>query len=118
MNIEEYRDYCLSLSSHVTESFPFDDKILVFKIGGKMFALADVTEFISINLKCDPERAIELREQFPGIVPGYHMSKVHWNTVSTDGSVSDKMIRELIQESFDLIVKSLPKKAKAELGVG
>ena len=114
MDIEFYRDYCLQKPG-VTESFPFDDKVLVFKVMNKMFALADVDLFESINLKCDPERAIELREQYPAVQPGYHMNKAHWNTISMDGSLSDQMLCELIDHSYDLIVASLPKKLKQEL---
>lgn len=116
MNIEEYRDYCVSKAA-VTEHFPFDQRTLVFKVAGKMFALCDVEDFDGINLKCDPERAVELREKFEGIKPGYHMSKIHWNTVATDGSVSDKLIRELIDHSYDLIVTSLPKKTRVEFSL-
>lgn len=114
MNIEEYRDYCIRKPG-VTEGFPFDESTLVFKVMGKMFALTDVDRFESINLKCDPERAIQLRESNPGIVPGYHMNKQHWNTVLMDGSVSDKLAYELIDHSYDLVVQSLPKKLKHEL---
>lgn len=113
MNIEAYRDYCIAKPG-VTEHFPFDDKVLVFKVMNKMFALCDVNTFDSINLKCDPERAIELRAEYPGIIPGYHMSKVHWNTLQMDGSLSDKLILELIDHSYELIVKSLPKKVQKE----
>lgn len=114
MDIETYRDYCLAKPG-TTEGFPFDNKTLVFKVMNKMFALTDVDEFVSINLKCDPERAIALREEYDGsIVPGYHMSKKHWNTVLTDGSVPDKFLLELIDHSYQLIVDSLPKKVKAE----
>jgi predicted DNA-binding protein (MmcQ/YjbR family) len=109
MNIEEFRDYCLSKKG-VSESFPFDNRTLVFKVIGKMFALADVEEFSGINLKCDPEKAVELREQYQGIIPGYHMNKTHWNTVFSDGSVPDKLIRELTDHSYALIVSSLSKK--------
>ncbi|MCR9133569.1 MAG: MmcQ/YjbR family DNA-binding protein [bacterium] len=112
MNIEEYRDYCLAFPE-VTESFPFDDKVLVFKVANKMFALADVDEFQSINLKCDPERAIQLREEYHEIIAGYHMNKKHWNTVDMNGSLSDEFIRELIDHSYDLIVSGLPKKVQA-----
>ncbi|MFC2187895.1 MmcQ/YjbR family DNA-binding protein [Fulvivirgaceae bacterium LMO-SS25] len=114
MDIEFYRDYCLQKPG-VTESFPFDDKVLVFKVMNKMFALADVDLFESINLKCDPERAVELRESYPAVQPGYHMNKAHWNTISMDGSLSDQMLCELIDHSYDLIVASLPKKLKQEL---
>ncbi|MEO1054533.1 MAG: MmcQ/YjbR family DNA-binding protein [Bacteroidota bacterium] len=114
MNIEEYRDYCLTKKG-VTEDFPFDEKVLVFKVMNKIFALTDVDLFASVNLKCDPERAVELREQYSGIIPGYHMSKKHWNTVAMDGSVPFRLVKELIDHSYQLIVDSLPKKVKAEL---
>lgn len=113
MNIEFYREYCIAKPG-VTEHFPFDENTLVFKVMGKMFALADVEEFVSVNLKCDPEEAVRLRELFEGIMPGYHMNKKHWNTVLTDGSVPDKKILELIDHSYDLIVDGLPKKLKEE----
>jgi predicted DNA-binding protein (MmcQ/YjbR family) len=116
MNIEEYRAYCLSKKA-TTEGFPFDNNTLVFKVANKMFALADVDLFTSVNLKCDPERAVQLREQYDGsIIPGYHMNKQHWNTILMDGSVGDKLIKELIDHSYELIVASLSKKVKAEFG--
>jgi len=114
MNVESFRDYCI-LKAGVTESFPFNETTLVFKVMNKMFALADIELFEGINLKCDPDKALELRERFEGIKPGYHMSKKHWNTVSTDGSITDKMILELIDESYALIVASLPKSLQNEL---
>lgn len=114
MNIEEFRTYCISKKG-VEETFPFDASTLVFKVMGKMFALADIEEFSGINLKCDPEYAIELREQFEGVNPGYHMNKQHWNTVSVNADVSDKLIYSLIDQSYELIVKSLTKKLQSEL---
>ena len=114
MNIEQYREICLSLP-HTTEDMPFDENVLVFRVGGKIFTLLDVNDFSSVNLKCDPERAIELREQYDGILPGYHMNKKHWNTVLTDGSVSDDLIAELAQHSYDLVFKSLPLIKRKEL---
>jgi predicted DNA-binding protein (MmcQ/YjbR family) len=111
MNIEEYRDYCLSLPG-VTEDFPFDQETLVFKVGGKMFSLTDVDDFRSVNLKCDPEKAIELREQFPSVTPVYHMSKKHWNTVLTDGSIPDYLLKQWIKDSYDLVVAGLSKKVR------
>jgi predicted DNA-binding protein (MmcQ/YjbR family) len=116
MNIEIFRDYCLSKKG-VTEHFPFDEVTLVFKVMNKVFALTSIITFDSINLKCDPEKAVLLRERYSGIIPGYHMSKVHWNTVSTDGSVPEKLLFELINERYDLIVKKLTKKEKAELSL-
>lgn len=114
MNIEEFREYCISKPG-VTEEFPFDANTLVFKVMGKMFALTDLVDDFALNLKCDAERAIELREQFPAIQPGYHMSKAHWNTVKMDGSLSSKLILELIDHSYQLVVDKLPMKLKQEL---
>ncbi|QNL22833.1 MmcQ/YjbR family DNA-binding protein [Hyphobacterium sp. CCMP332] len=114
MTFEAFVEYCLGKKS-VTDTFPFGPDVLVFKVKGKMFALADVELFESINLKCDPERSIDLRERYPGITPGYHMNKTHWNTVLTDGSVPDKLMYELIDHSYYLIVKSLPKKDQSGL---
>jgi len=111
MNIEEFRAYCLNRKG-VTESFPFDNKVLVFKVFGKMFVLLDVDEFSSFNAKCDPDRAIKLREEYPGIIPGYHMNKQHWNTVTTDGSVPDQLMKELVDHSYDLVFSSLPKSVR------
>ncbi len=114
MNIEEYRDYCLSKPG-VTEELPFGPETLVFKVMGKVFALTGLDLFKSVNLKCDPDRAIQLRESYEGIKPGYHMNKRHWNTIETDGSVPDKLLYELIDHSYGLVVSSLPKKIKDEL---
>jgi predicted DNA-binding protein (MmcQ/YjbR family) len=118
MNIQQYFDYCLSKNG-VTEHFPFDEDTLVFKVGGKMFALASLQAWErgnpSINLKCDPERAEELRAEYNDIQPGYHMSKVHWNTVNVNREVSDKFLKELIDHSYDLVFKSLTKKIQGEV---
>lgn len=114
MNIEEYRDYCIAKKG-VTEGFPFDQTTLVFKVMGKMFALTGINTFESINLKCDPEKAIELREQYHAVNPGYHMSKKHWNTVTVNADASDRLIYEWIDASYDLVVKSLTKKLREEL---
>lgn len=108
MNIAFFREYCLNKPG-TSEDTPFDENTLCFKVGSKIFAIIDIELFESVNLKCDPEKAIELREQFDGIVPGYHMNKKHWNTVSFNGSVPDKLILELVDHSYDLIFKSLPK---------
>lgn len=116
MHIEEYRDYCLSFPC-TTEEFPFDERTLVFKVAGKMFALTDVEDFSGINLKCDPEKAILLREQFPEVKAGYHMSKKHWNTVEVNGGLEDDLIRDWIKDSYDLVVNSLTKKLRTELGL-
>lgn len=113
MNIEEFRDYCIK-KQEVTEEFPFDETTLVFKVAGKMFALTDVEGDFSINLKCDPEKAIELREKHPCVSPGYHMNKKHWNTINIDGSVSDEILHEWINHSYDLVVAGLPKKLRTQ----
>ncbi len=117
MNIEAYRDFCLALPD-TTESFPFDEKVLVFKVANKMFALTNVDQYTSINLKCDPELAIELREKYPAVRPGFHMSKKHWNTIDLDGSLSNKIIQEWILHSYDCVVTSLPKKVRDKLKKG
>lgn len=114
MDIESFRDFCITRAG-VTEEFPFDDKVLVFKVMNKMFALVDVDLFESANLKCDPERALQLREQYAGIKPGYHMNKKHWNTVMMDGTVPDTLIEGLIDHSYELVVAGLSKKVRAEL---
>ena len=114
MNIEDFRNYCLNLKG-AEEGFPFDGNTLVFKVGNKMFALVDVEKFTFANLKCDPERALELRDEYNGIKPGYHMSKKHWNSVCKDSDVNDKLFIELINHSYDLVFKSLPKKIKEEI---
>ena len=116
LDIESFRDYCLRKKG-VTESFPFDETTLVFKVGGKMFALAslDTPEF-RVNLKCDPDRALELREEYPdNILPGYHMSKTHWNTVIPAGKIGLDLFKELTDHSYELIVNSLTKKIREEL---
>ena len=116
MNIEEFRNYCLSKKG-VTESFPFGEDTLVFKVMEKVFALAGLDAHpLTVNLKCDPERAIELREAYDGlIIPGYHMNKKHWNTVELERNLPPKLLTELIDHSYDLVVKSLTKKLQAEL---
>lgn len=114
MNIEEFRDYCLGFKG-VTEAFPFDETTLVFKVMGKMFALTDVDNFESINLKCDPEKVIELREQYAAVLPGYHMNKQHWNTVLTNGEIPDPLLKEWTRDSYDLVAGSLSKKLQEEL---
>lgn len=113
INVETYRDYCLSKPG-VTESCPFGPDTLVFKVMDKMFALSSIDTFEFINLKCNPERAQELRANHPAIQPGYHMNKQHWNSVYVDGTLPDEMIYELIDYSYELIVDSLPKKLKEE----
>jgi predicted DNA-binding protein (MmcQ/YjbR family) len=108
MNIEEFRDFCI-VKPAVTEGFPFDANTLVFKVAGKMFALTDLRPPFKINLKCDPERTLQLREEYPCVLPGYHMNKQHWNTIEVNGILTDDFLKELIDHSYDLIVESLPK---------
>ncbi|MEO0572771.1 MAG: MmcQ/YjbR family DNA-binding protein [Bacteroidota bacterium] len=115
MNIEQIRDFCLSKNG-VTESFPFDEHTLVFKVMGKMYALIALERVpFQVNLKCDPERAVALREEYDGvIIPGYHMSKTHWNTIYVE-QLPPHFIKELINHSYQLVVEKLPKKTKEEL---
>ncbi len=114
MDIEFYRSYCLSKKG-VEEGFPFDSSTLVFKVGEKMFALTDIDSFTSINLKCNPEKAIDLRERFDGVKPGWHMNKKHWNTVEINSDVTDDLLSELIDHSYSLVYNSLPKRIREEL---
>ncbi len=109
MNIETLREYCLSKKA-VEESFPFGEDTLVFKVAGKIFLLAGLENNpLQFNAKCDPEKALELREQYDAVQPGYHMNKKHWNTVIADGSLSNALLKEMIDDSYKLIVNSLPK---------
>ena len=114
MDIESFRAYCLAKVG-VTEELPFDNQTLVFKVMGKMFALTNVDLFTSINLKCDPEEAALLREQHDAVVPGYHMNKQHWNTILMDGTVSDTLVTQWIDDSYSLVAAKLPKKARLAL---
>lgn len=114
MNIEELREYCLKKKG-VEEAFPFDETVLVFKVMGKMFALTSTDGEFIINLKCEPEKAIELRENYSGVKPGYHMNKKHWNTIHFDGSVSDTDAKKWIDDSYNLVIKSLPKAKQQHL---
>ncbi|ATA69342.1 MmcQ/YjbR family DNA-binding protein [Capnocytophaga cynodegmi] len=114
MNIEELREFCLSLRAS-EESFPFDDEILVFSVKGKMFCLVNIVKYEFINLKCDPEEAIELREQYPEVTAGWHMNKKHWNSVYINGKISNNLLKKWIVNSYNLVVKGLPKKIQEEL---
>lgn len=115
MNIDQIREYCLKKKS-VTEEFPFDEETLVFKVTGKIFLLASLDSVpLQINLKCDPEKAIELREKYEAVQPGYHMNKKHWNTIIIDGSVSAIRIREWIDDSYDLVAAGLRKSDSKKL---
>lgn len=106
MNIEILREYCIS-KKDVTESFPFDDETLVFKVAGKIFAMANLEGDLEINLKCDPTYALELREKYASVTPGYHMNKKHWNTIHVDGTVPDKEILSLVDHSYNLVRKKM-----------
>ncbi|OIN57330.1 MmcQ/YjbR family DNA-binding protein [Arsenicibacter rosenii] len=115
MNIESLREYCLSRPA-ATESFPFGETTLVFKVGGKIFALTDIeAKPLQVNLKCDPELAAQLREEFDAVKPGYHMNKKHWNTVVIDGGIRDSQVREWVDHSYELVRKSLPKAIRDSL---
>lgn len=115
MNIETLREYCLSKKA-VTEDFPFGETTLVFRVKAKIFLLVALdADPLQFNAKCDPEKAIELREEYDAVKPGYHMNKTHWNTVVIDGCISTKLLKEMIDDSYDLIVKSLPKRSREEL---
>ena len=115
MNIEAFRIYCLSKAG-TEECLPFDEHTLVFKVMGKMFALTSLnSEDFTVNLKCDPDKAIELREVNPQIIPGFHMNKKHWNTVSFDEGLLNSMLKEQIDHSYAMVVKGLTKKLKQAL---
>ena len=114
MDLEEFRKYCLAKRA-VTEGTPFGETVLVFKVGGKMFALAALDEIpATANLKCDPDLALELRDRYEQVQPGYHMNKKHWNTVEIESGIPDAELSKMIDHSYELVVKSLPK-AKREL---
>ena len=116
MNIEALREYCLS-KKEVTEEFPFGNDTLVFKVKGKIFLLAGLDNNpLQFNVKCDPEKAIELREQYDAVQPGYHMNKKHWNTITVDGSAPHKKLKEWIDHSYQLVAEKNPKKAKKRSG--
>ena len=115
MNYERLHNY-LSNKPSARVDFPFDQVTLVFKVAGKMFALITLDEQpLRMNLKCDPGKALALRDCFPAILPGYHMNKRHWNTLVLDGSLPDDLILSLIDDSYDLVVKGLPKVARQQL---
>ena len=114
MNLEKFRSYCLGKKG-VTEEFPFGEDTLVYKVLGKMFALTNIDDFSSVNLKCDPELAVELRERYEAVQPGYHMNKTHWNTVLIDGSIPDQELRKWIDNSYDLVASKLTKAQKKAL---
>ena len=109
MNLDSILNFCAGLKGSV-QDFPFDEKTLAMKVQGKIYALMDVEKATYINLKCDPERALDLRERYPAIIPGFHMNKKHWNSVGITQDIDDSLIQELIVHSYELVVQSLPKK--------
>lgn len=115
MNIEELTGYCHSLEQVTTEILW--ENVLVFKVGGMVFCFVSLDEELKMNLKCDPDEAIELRERFSAVLPGYHMNKKYWNTVIIDGSVSDNMLRTWIEKSYRLVVQKLPQNKRRRLGL-
>jgi len=114
MTLDHFRKYCLSLKGS-TEELPFDENVLVFKVLGKMFAFCNMMNFEFTNLKCDPENAIMLREEFIEVTPAWHMNKKHWNSVSFIGDLNDHQIEQWVKDSYNLVVNNLPKKLKLEL---
>jgi predicted DNA-binding protein (MmcQ/YjbR family) len=114
MNLESFRKHCLSKKG-VTEEFPFGEETLVYKVMGKMFALTDLENFESVNLKVDPEEGEELREKYASVQPGYHMNKKHWITVLIDGSIPDKMVLKWVDKSYELVASALTKSQKSAL---
>src|SRR6266403_2898514 len=115
MDVETFREYCLG-KPQVTEDTPFGETVLVFKVGGKMFALVALDEIPArANLKCDPDLALELRDRYEQVRPGYHMNKKHWNTVEIESGIPDIELRKMIDHSYELVVKSLPRKAREKL---
>src|SRR3989449_4092170 len=109
MDLESFREYCLTKTG-ATEGAPFGETVVVFKVSGKMFALAALDEVpATVNLKCDPDLALELRDRYEQVRPGYHMNKKHWNTVEIDSGIPDEEMRKIIDHSYDLVVQSLPK---------
>jgi len=117
MNVEEIREYCLSKKG-VSESLPFNDTALVFKVAGKMFALLDLSgEKKGLSLKCDPDLALELREQYPEVTPAYHFNKKHWNGINLQGNVGDDKLREWIDHSYQVVAAKLPKRIQLKLKI-
>ena len=115
MNIEELREYCIA-KPFVEETFPFGEETLVFKVMDKAFLLTGISEHpLRFNVKCDPEQAIELREQYSYVLPGYHMNKKHWNTIVCENTANKKLVKQWIDDSYQLVLDSLPKKLKDEM---
>src|SRR5947199_170845 len=114
MDTVEFREYCLT-KPKVTEGTPFGETVVVFKVAGKMFALMSLDEVpVTANLKCDPDRALELRDRYDQVRPGYHMSKKHWNTVEIDSGIPEAELRRMIDHSYDLVIQSLPRGSRSK----
>jgi len=116
MNIEQLREYCIRKKA-VEETFPFDNDTLVFKLAGKAFALTSLAKPVSVNLKCDPEKAIELRHEYHAVLPGWRMNKKHWNTVMFNEDMNDKEIIEWVEHSYNLVLEGLSKNERSILGI-
>jgi len=115
MDLETFREYCLK-KPHAAEATPFGEDVLVFKVGGKMFALMSLDEIpATVNLKCDPDRALELRDRYEQVRPGYHMNKKHWNTVEIDSGLPETELRKMVDHSYELVVQSLPRTVRTRL---
>lgn len=115
MNLEQFRNYCISKKA-ATEDLPFDETTLVFRVGNKIFAITSLERLpFRVNLKCDPERAIELRERYECVTPGYHMNKKHWNSIEPNNDLPDDILKELIDHSYDLVFKSLKKSDREKI---
>ena len=115
MNSAALRSLCLSFKG-AEETFPFGPRTSVFKVGGKMFALSQLgAESLRVSVKCEPELAVSLREAYTAVIPGYHLNKRHWNTVVIDGSLSEQMIADMVEDSYDLVVSNLPAAARRAL---
>jgi predicted DNA-binding protein (MmcQ/YjbR family) len=116
LEASELREWCLAQNGAI-EDFPFTPEHSVFKVAGKMFALSALErEPLEVSVKCEPELAVELRNSYPAIRPGYHLNKRHWNTITLDDSISDQLVRDLVEDSYDLVVSALPKRTQRELG--
>ena len=116
MNARELRDWCLEHTG-ASEDFPFTAEHSVFKVHGKMFAISALErEPLEVSVKCEPELAVELRNSYPAIRPGYHLNKKHWNTITVDGSLPDDLVRDLVEDSYDLVVSARPKRVREALG--
>ncbi|QPP08937.1 MmcQ/YjbR family DNA-binding protein [Streptomyces bathyalis] len=115
MTPDELRTYCLELNG-TFEDFPFSPELSVFKVGGKIFAICPLDESpLRVSLKCEPELAVQLREAHQAVTPGYHLNKRHWNTVTLDGSLPERMVRDMIEDSYDLVVAGLPRRERLRL---